>query len=83
MIQPRHMLADRVRQIRRERFGDDGVARLSNLLRIPPRTWTNYEHGVAIPATVLLRFLEVTRTEPEWLLTGEGRRYRAVAAPWT
>lgn len=32
----------------------------------------NYETGVVIPATVILRFIEITRASPRWLLTGEG-----------
>jgi hypothetical protein len=69
-------LSLRVRQIRRERFGDDGVSALSRALEIPARTWRNYESGVTIPAVVMLQFIEVTGTDPHWLLTGEGGPYR-------
>jgi hypothetical protein len=44
-------------------------------LDLPFRIWCDYEHGAAIPADVMLRFLEHTGADPHWLLTGEGRRY--------
>lgn len=69
------MLARRVREVRVERFGEQGVATMAALLRIPARTWSNYEAGVTIPATVILRFLLITGSNPEWLLTGVGERY--------
>jgi hypothetical protein len=69
-------LSLRVRQIRRERFGDDGVSALSRALEIPAGTWEHYESGVTILARVILQFIEVTGADPHWLLTGEGERYR-------
>jgi hypothetical protein len=69
-------LSLRVRQIRLERFGDDGVSALSQALEIPARTWGHYESGVTIPAWVILQFIEVTGADPHWLLTGEGGPYR-------
>ena len=41
------------------------------------RTWHSYEAGAAIPGTSILRFLEVTRAHPHWLITGEGDKIRA------
>jgi hypothetical protein len=76
MQKENEQLSLRVRQIRRERFGDDGVSALSRALEIPARTWLNYESGVTIPAVVMLQFIEVTGTDPHWLLTGEGGPYR-------
>ena len=35
-------LAERVREIRREFFGEDGVPLLAEALKLPPRTWMNY-----------------------------------------
>jgi hypothetical protein len=76
-VQPKtDSLADRVRKIRNEAFGRDGVAPLAQVIGIPPRTWENYERGVTIPARVMLQFIEITCVEPHWLLTGEGERYR-------
>lgn len=68
-------LAQRVRQIRQELFGEDGGAVLAEVLNLPARTWRNYEEGVAMPATVLLRFIEITGASPHWLLTGEGEPF--------
>jgi hypothetical protein len=69
-------LAGRLREVRLERFGQHGAPMLAEILRVPARTWANYEAGVNIPGVVLLRFLVATGTEPEWLLTGCGPRQR-------
>jgi hypothetical protein len=58
-------------------YGEDGAQDLAKALRLPERTWQNFEAGVQMPGEVILRFLLVTGTEPHWLLTGEGNRYRA------
>jgi len=71
-------LARRVREIRRDIYGESGASMLAEDLDLPARTWVNYESGVIIPATVILHFLEVTGANPGWLLTGEGDRYRTV-----
>ena len=68
-------LADRITAVRRDLFGDDGLSALVESLNLPLRTWMNYESGVVMPASVLLRFIELTAVEPHWLLTGEGPRY--------
>lgn len=69
-------LASRIRQIRVEKFGAEGVANVSRAMNIAPRTWDHFENGVMIPAWVLLQFIELTGVEPYWLLTGKGERYR-------
>ncbi len=68
-------IGQRVREIRVERFGEDGGSSLAELFGLPERTWANYESGVTIPALVILRFVEVTGVNPRWLRTGEGERY--------
>jgi hypothetical protein len=75
-----HGLARRVRQIRIEKFGDNGIATLSQTLDIPARTWEHFENGITIPAWVILQFIEITGVEPHWLLTGDGERYRVPSA---
>ena len=70
-------LARRVRQIRLECFGPDGVPALAEALGIPEQTWSNYERGVALPAHTVLALIEETGINPRWLLTGEGERYTA------
>jgi hypothetical protein len=57
-------LASRVRQIRLERFGEDGVEHLAGMLGLPARTWANYESGVTIPAEAILRFIAMTGANP-------------------
>jgi DNA-binding transcriptional regulator YiaG len=61
----------RLRQIRRERFGED-AAGLARLLGVPLETWKNYEKGVSMPAEILLKLIDVTGASPRWLLTGDG-----------
>jgi hypothetical protein len=70
-------LSPRIREVRLERYGEGGIPTLAEALKIPARTWLNFEGGVAAPASVILQFIELTDVEPHWLLTGEGERYRA------
>lgn len=76
-------VASRIREIRIETFGDNGVEILAPALNIPARTWENFENGVMIPGWILLQFIELTDADPHWLLTGEGRRYRIPSAEST
>lgn len=69
-------LAERLREVRTEQFGERGGPELSRRLGLPVRTWYNYEVGVTVPAEVLLRFIELTGVESRWLLHGEGPKYR-------
>jgi hypothetical protein len=69
-------LAERLREIRTELFGERGGSEMARRLGVPIRTWYNYESGVTVPAEVLLRFLELTSVEPLWLLHGRGERFR-------
>jgi len=73
-------LAGRVREIRLEMLGDDGIATLSQAMDIPARTWEHFENGVTIPAWIILQFIEITGVEPHWLMTGNGERYRVGSA---
>jgi hypothetical protein len=69
-------LADRVRTIRVQMYGENGGPLLAETIGVPFRTWINYENGCTIPAQVILRFIEVTGADPHWLLTGDGQSYR-------
>ncbi len=69
------VIARRVREVRRELFGENGGPLLADILRLPHRTWINYEAGVLIPGPVILRLIEATGVSPHWLLTGQGPRY--------
>lgn len=73
-------LSSRVREIRRDLYGEAGGSRLAEALGLPARTWANYESGIVIPASVILRFLGVTGADPGWLLTGRGDRYASAPA---
>jgi hypothetical protein len=70
-------LAHRLREIRLELYGEHGGPLLAAELGIPYRAWHSYELGGSIPAHLILRFLEVTRAQPHWLITGEGAKYRS------
>ncbi len=78
----RDQLPRRIRQVRLEMFGENGLATLCRALDIPGRTWENFENGVAIPAWTILQFIDITGVEPHWLLTGNGEQYGARSARW-
>jgi hypothetical protein len=73
-------IACRIREIRHDLYGENGLPVLAGALNLPARTWMNYERGVTIPGDVLLQFLDVTGTDPHWLLTGDGDRTTAKAS---
>ena len=75
----RRELGGRLRQVRLELYGEDGVPALARLLGVPDRTWSNYERGVTIPGELLLALLELCRVEPRWLFSGEGATFRETA----
>jgi hypothetical protein len=68
-------LAGRVRMIREESFGERGPAGVAEALGIAEPTWRGYESGEAMPAHILLGFIELTGANPAWLLHGRGERY--------
>lgn len=70
-------LAERVREVRTELYGENGGPLLAEALELPYRTWLGYEAGEMIPSEAILRFIELTGTNPHWLLTGEGLKYLA------
>ena len=76
-------LARRVREVRLELYGEPGEPILAEDLGLPVRTWRNYESGAVIPATVILRLIEITGVNPGWLLTGRGDRYGTAPSTWT
>ena len=65
-------IADRIRQVRVDRFGLDGVPEIAAALGVPARTWENYESGISIPGDIMLAFLDLTGVDPSWLLRGVG-----------
>ncbi len=75
-INVKTLISSRLREVRQELFGDHGGPELARRLGLPARTWYNYETGVTVPAEVLLSFIDQTGTNPVWLLSGDGPRYR-------
>jgi hypothetical protein len=72
----RAAIAKRVRQIRVELLGKGGAPFLAEALGLPSKTWEMYEAGAVIPEEVMLEFIEITKANLDWLLTGEGGRYQ-------
>ena len=68
-------LSGRVREVREELYGEDGVPKIAEALDIPPRTWFNYESGVTIPAPVILAFIGVTNADPAMAAERQGRKF--------
>ena len=69
------VLAQRVHEIRLERYGEQGGPALAHAMHRRLRTWMNNEAGITIPALVILLFIRITGVSPEWLLSGECRKY--------
>jgi phage repressor protein C with HTH and peptisase S24 domain len=76
-VQAKFSLAERLRLLRSELYGERGGPELARRLGLPIRTWYNYESGVTVPAEVVLKIIELTSVEPMWLLHGEGPKFRA------
>jgi hypothetical protein len=68
-------LAERLREIRKDMYGDQGGQSLADALAIPLGTWLNYESGVVMPASVVLKLIALASVNPHWLLNGQGERY--------
>lgn len=49
MTRPSVPLSTRIRTIRKETHGEDGIPQLAAALGIPARTWENFEAGVKSP----------------------------------
>ena len=77
-VRTKYDLAERLRVIRTELYGERGGPELARQIGVPIRTWYNYESGVTVPSEVLLRFIELTAIEPGWLLHGREPRYRVL-----
>jgi hypothetical protein len=74
----RARIARRVREIRQEIFGDHGGPELARRLDLPARTWYGYETGTAMPAEVLLGFIEQTGANPMFVLAGTEPKYQRI-----
>jgi phage repressor protein C with HTH and peptisase S24 domain len=79
-VQAKFALAERLRLLRSELYGERGGPELARRLGLPIRTWYNYESGVTIPAEVVLKIIELTSVEPMWLLHGQGPKFRTAGS---
>jgi hypothetical protein len=68
-------LADRLREIREDVYGEYGGQVLADALKIPPQTWLGYESGVVVPVKIVLQLMVMARVDHHWLLTGQGQKY--------
>jgi hypothetical protein len=68
-------LAERLREVREDLYGEHGGQFLADAMGISRRTWLNYESGVVVPARVVLQLIVTARVNPLWLLTGQGEKY--------
>jgi hypothetical protein len=59
MSKSKRALAERLRQIRVELYGEDGVPELARRLGISERAWSRYESGITVPAE------DTTEVSPE------------------
>ncbi len=69
-------LADRLRLVSMDFARQKPGQRLCDVLGLPPRTLQNYESGCTIPAEVILAIIHTLGIHPNWLMTGQGARYR-------
>src|SRR3954465_10121792 len=76
LVRARLDLAGRLGALRSELFGERGGPEMARRLGIPVRTWYNYERGVAVPAEVILKIVKLTSVGVEWLLDGQGPKFR-------
>ena len=70
-------LGARLKEIRHDMYGENGIETVAISGDVPADTWRNYERSVTMPAVVLLEFLVLTHVDPNWLLTGEGEQFIA------
>ena len=49
MTHERDGLGRRLRQVRMDLYGENGGPMLAEALRLPVRTWINYESGMTVP----------------------------------
>lgn len=72
----RHVLAQRLTELRVEHSGERGVRQFAAHVGVSVRYWRMYESGNTIPGDVILKVIEATNAEPMWLLHGMGPKYR-------
>lgn len=73
-------LSVRIRQVRQEQFGAQGVRQLAQLLGVSDLAWLDFEAGSGVPAHILLDFIDLTGVSALWLMCGEGPKFRPESA---
>jgi hypothetical protein len=68
-------LSERMRTVRVELYGENGEFALARLLGMPEARLRRMESNGRIPAHVILAFIEITKANPHWLLSGDGEKY--------
>ena len=67
-------LSERIRAVRLDLFGECGGPMLATLLGVTQRKLMRMEAGGPMPDWLILKLIEVTGANPDWLLSGEGPR---------
>jgi hypothetical protein len=77
----RPKLAERIRAVRLDLYGESGGPLLAKQMKVPFRVWMRYDAGEMMPAEILLRFITLTNVNPQWLLKGRDGLYRGGRPP--
>lgn len=77
----RRQLGQRLVLLRTELDGPAGARTFATRLGLSLDDWLAYEEGATAPAETLLRVVEVTGAEPQWILDGTTPRYRPGSQP--
>lgn len=72
-------LAERVRTVRLQLYGECGGPMMAEQLGIPQRRLARIEAGGPISAELILKLINVTGVNLRWLLSGEGETYVSAA----
>lgn len=68
-------LAQRLREIREDLYGEHCSRFMAEALDVPLQTWLNYESGIVVPAEIVLQLQVLASVSAKWLLTGDGEKY--------
>jgi hypothetical protein len=68
-------LAERLREVREDLYGEHGSQFMADAFNVPLQTWLNYEFGVMVPTEIVLKVQVLASVSARWLLTGEGEKY--------
>jgi hypothetical protein len=68
-------LSERIGAVRMDLFGECGGPVLARRVGIPQRLLARMEAGSPFPGLLVLKLIEVTGVNSQWLLSAEGERF--------